>query len=251
MRLGVVAPALALSALLVAGCTTPDASLATQGAVFDPYEAENRRVHAFNKGVDRAILRPVAMGYTAVLPDGVEDNISHFAANLSVPGAALNQVMQGDLNGATRNVVRFAVNSTLGFAGLADVATDLGLPEDDADFGQTLAVWGLPQGAYLELPLIGPASERDAAGKIVDFAISPLRGLEQPEAGIATGARVAAGIGQRGRFASTIDSVLYDSVDSYSATRTIYLQNRAFDLGDAADGVQTDEIDPYEELFGE
>ena len=235
--------------VLMAACTTPE-NTPSSGDVFDPYEAENRKIHAFNKALDKNIVRPVALGYGAVVPDGIEDNVSHFAANLSVPGAIVNQVLQLDLPGATRNLARFSINSTLGFAGLMDIASGLGIPEDDVDFGQTLAVWGLPQGAYLELPVLGGASERDAAGKVVDYALNPLRGLAPQEAQIATGAQVAARLGQRSRFASTIDGFLYDSVDSYGAVRGAYLQRRQFELQRV--GVESEEDDDlYADIFGE
>ncbi|WP_425040264.1 MlaA family lipoprotein [Primorskyibacter sp. S187A] len=247
----IVSRGMLLAALAItAACTTPETVGHDGVGVFDPYEAENRRIHAFNKGLDSNVVKPLATTYDAVLIDSMEDSVSAFASNLSVPGSVINQVLQGDLPAATRQTVRFTLNSTLGIAGLFDIATDLGVPEEEADFGQTLAVWGLPQGTYLELPALGPASERDAAGKIVDFALNPLRGLEQPAAGIATGARIGARLGQRGRFGSTIDSVLYESVDSYATTRDIYLQNRAFELGEAATDVEDSE-DPYADIFGE
>ncbi|MGX9355843.1 MlaA family lipoprotein [Roseobacteraceae bacterium S113] len=234
----------------MAGCTTPEQGSVSSNGVFDPYEAENRKVHALNKSLDRAVLRPAGIAYTTVVPDGVEETVSHFASNLSVPGDAINHVLQGRLDVATRNVLRFGINSTFGLAGLADVATDWGIPEEDTDFGQTLAIWGLPQGAFLELPVLGPASERDAVGKAVDYVINPLRQLEAPESDIATGARVAAGLGARGRFTSTIDGLLYDSADSYAAARDIYLQNRAFELEQV--GVTSgEESDPYADIFGE
>lgn len=234
----------------LSACTTPDGTEVSQDGIFDPHEEHNRRTHAFNKDVDRAILRPVATSYSTVVPDGIEDNVSHFANNLSVPGAIVNQVLQGDLNNATRNLVRFSINSTFGFAGLADVASDWGLPERDADFGQTLAVWGVPQGAYVELPLLGPSTERATAGMVVDLVLDPLNALHPADAEIARNGKVLAGVGARGRFAETVDSILYDSADSYAATRDIYLQNRAFELGKA--GVEEDiAADPYADIFGE
>ncbi|MCH2165421.1 MAG: VacJ family lipoprotein [Marinovum sp.] len=234
----------------LSACTLPGSNDVTSEGIFDPYEPENRQVHAFNKALDTNIVRPVAVAYDAVVPDGIERNILNFSDNLSVPGAIINQVMQLDMNGATRNSVRFIINSTLGFGGLADVASDMGLPEDDADFGQTLAVWGFPEGAFLEIHALGPMTERDGVGKIVDYALNPLRGLGAKESDIATGAGVAAGLTARSKFSSTIDSVLYESTDSYAASRDIYLQNRRFEL-EQAGVAKEDESDPYADIFGE
>ena len=133
---------------------------------------------------------------------------------------------------------------------MADVATQWGIPENDTDFGQTLAAWGVPQGAYLSLPVLGAACERDAFGKVVDYALNPLQGLRTPGSELATGARVAAGLTARGRFVSTIDGVLYESADSYVASRDIYLQNRAFELEKAGVTTAVDD-DPYADIFGD
>jgi phospholipid-binding lipoprotein MlaA len=248
---------LAGAALAALGaCSTPD--LATRDAAADPYEAQNRDVHAFNSALDRTIVRPVAVTYTQVMPDGIEDNIGNLASNLGVPSAAINQALQGRVIDAGRNVLRFAINSTFGIAGLADVASDLGLPPQDADFGQTLAVWGVPQGDYIVRPFLGPSTERATVGSVVDIVLNPLSGRLYPDPAIpapydlyATGARVAAGLGQRGRFADTIDSVLYDSVDPYAAARDAYLQNRAFELEQAGVAGAANAPDPYADIFGE
>lgn len=201
-------------------------------SINDPYEEQNRATHEGAKRVDRAILRPAALAYTKAMPDGIEDNISNFADTLSVPGDVVNQVLQGDLNGATRNTVRFAINATLGFGGLADVASDLGLPEDETDFGETLHIWGVREGPYMVLPVLGPSTERDAVGAVVDFALDPVGSALSGKTKVYTrSAKVGAALTKRGRFTNTIDSVLYDSADSYTQTRLIYLQNRRFELG--------------------
>lgn len=238
--------------LALAACSTPGPNDAPDG-IYDPYEARNRAAHERAKNADRKVLRPVALAYSNSTPDPAEELVTNFAGNLSVPGAIVNQVLQADLQGALRNTIRFGLNSTLGFAGFFDVAREFGINEDDADFGQTLAVWGVPEGAYLVLPVIGPSTERDAVGKVVDYVIDPLRYIiPAPESYIGTGARIVAGISKRGRFASTVDSVLYESADSYIQTRLLYLQNRRFEVGQT--GTQASdaaEVDPYDELYGE
>ncbi|MEM9579763.1 MAG: VacJ family lipoprotein, partial [Pseudomonadota bacterium] len=217
-------------ALTVAACSTPGPG---HVGVYDPHETVNRQNHELNRALDRALLRPAGVGYSEGMPDDLEDSVSNFASNLSLPGNVVNNLLQGNIEGAFRNTVRFVVNSTLGFGGLFDPAGDFGIEEIQGDFGQTLYVWGVPEGAYVELPGLGPSTERDAVGRIVDLATNPLSYvLPSPEKYAGTAARAVAGVGARGRYAETIDSVLYDSADSYAQTRQIYLQNRRFELGD-------------------
>ena len=211
-------------AVLLAGC-----SVAPPGVdIHDPYEAVNRDIHAFNKGVDRALLRPAGQ-VAAALPEVVRQPVVNFSDNAGLPGAVLNGILQGDVEGVTVNTMRFVINSTVGLFGLLDPAGELGLAAQDTDFGETLAVWGVAEGAYLELPLMGPSNERDAVGRIVDLVIDPLDRLGSDTLSTwATPARVAEQVIDRGRFGQTIDSVLYDSADSYAQTRLLSLQNRRF-----------------------
>lgn len=244
----------AVCILGLAACTTgtPDAN-----GVFDPNEAQNRKVHEFNKQLDTALVRPVGVAYSNAMPDDLENSVSNFASNLSLPGTVVNNVLQGNIEGAFRNTVRFVINSTLGFAGLHDPAGDFGIHKIDGDFGQTLYVWGVDEGAYVEAPLFGPGTQRSVTGRIVDFVIDPVGYVvPSPEKYYGTGSKIASGLGARGRFAGTIDSVLYDSADSYSQARLIYLQKRRFELGaetglsmgGAADDAY---FDPYEDPYAE
>jgi phospholipid-binding lipoprotein MlaA len=237
---------LAASLAVLAGCGQQPAQMA--GEIYDPYEAENREVHAFNKSVDRALLRPAGKGYTAVVPDDIETLISRFSFNLSIPRSVVNNALKGDMRSATEDFYRFTVNSTLGLGGFFDPATELNMPgASDADFGQTLHAWGVPQGAYIELPIFGPSSERDAAGRFVDFFTNPLEYIiPTPESYYVTGASIASRVGERGRFADTFDSILYDSADSYAQARSLYLQNRNFELGGASND---DYLDPYDDPY--
>lgn len=209
----------------------------------DPYETQNRQVHAFNKSLDRAIVRPAAQGYTQILPDEIEDRVGAFAANLGEPANMTNNLLQGNLRGLVRSTARFAINTTFGIAGIVDVATLWGIEEADTDFGETLYVWGSGEGAYVELPLLGPSNQRDAVGKVVDLFTNPLSyALDTPEAYVPPVASGAAGLGYRGRFADAVDSVLYESADSYAQSRLIYSQNRRFELGQEDPSA---EIDPF------
>jgi len=232
-----------LLALSVAACSTPEDVALTADGIYDPYETQNRKVHAFNRGLDRAIVRPAARGYSTFLPDDVEDSVSHFARNLGQPSVVVNSLLQGDLRGAGISTARFVTNSTLGLFGLFDVASDFQVPDHDTDFGQTLHTWGVGEGPYIELPVLGPSTSRDTTGKVVDLFTNPLSYMvDSPEQYYGTAAGVASGLSTRGRFTDTIDAILYESADSYAQARLIYLQNRRFDLGDEDSSVA---IDPF------
>lgn len=228
----------------LAACAKPPAGLPSD-AVFDPYEERNRSVHEFNRSLDRSIVRPAGVGYSEFVPDDIEDAIGRFAFNLSLPRSIVNSILQGNMLAATEDSYRFLVNSTIGLGGVFDVATDLNMPEaNDADFGQTLHVWGVREGAYVELPLLGPSTERDTVGLVVDLFTNPLTYiLDSPENYYGTIASVSSGLSNRGRFADTIDSVLYESADSYAQAQSIYLQNRRFKLGNGSDGAFADPYD--------
>jgi len=177
---------------VLSACTTPGPGHPGDEP-FDPYEARNRDVHEFNRGLDRAVLGPVSRGYSKAMPDDIESAIGRFASNLSIPQAVVNNVLQGDMRGATTDTYRLVVNTTLGLGGFFDPATELGMPQPtEADFGQTLYVWGFPEGAYLETPVFGPSTERASAGKMVDLFTNPLSYvIDTPERYYGTAARVA------------------------------------------------------------
>ena len=213
----------------------------------DPLEPFNREIHAFNSGVDKAILRPVA---TTTKGNGVvADRVSDFAANLGKPADVVNNVLQLRLVKASENVLRFGVNTIFGVGGLFDVASAAGMPENDTDFGETLHVWGVGEGAYLELPFAGPSTVRDAAGSVVDMVIDPLNQLNPDQRKGALVARLGARIGDRGRYSELVDSVLYESADSYAQARLLYLQNRRHQLGQ--DSGEDAFVDPYEDPYAE
>ena len=240
-----------VAVLLVAAlsaCTVPENGRAANDAPFDPYEKSNRGVHKFNLAVDRAFYRPAARGYTKFIPDPIEDSLNYFAANLSEPGDAANFLLQGDFRQAAISIGRFLMNSTIGFAGLANPASDFGIPETDTDFGATLAVWGFSEGAYIELPFFGPSTQRDAVGVVADFFTNPLTFAPQrPIENIGFYAEAFERLSDRGRFSDTVDSILYESADSYAVARLIYLQNRRFRLeGNSGDSY----VDPYDSLGG-
>ena len=164
---------IALGAALV---LTACASTATRddGTVYDPFEGWNRGVYGFNNVVDGAVLEPVAKGYRAVTNEPIRGGVSNFLTNLRQPVVFANAVLQGKPETALDTVGRFLVNTTVGIGGIFDPATAAGVPKHREDFGQTLGVWGVPEGAYLMLPLMGPSNLRDAFGSGVDVGLNPL-----------------------------------------------------------------------------
>ena len=141
----------------------------------DPWEGLNRRVHASNSFFDRILLRPIAVGYTKVVPRFARRGISNLFQNLGTPGVAVNQLLQGKPRLALSDSARFLVNSTLGLGGLFDPATGAGLPAHQEDFGQTFRTWGIPTGRYLVLPFRGGTTVTDGVGSILDALTNPVR----------------------------------------------------------------------------
>jgi phospholipid-binding lipoprotein MlaA len=180
--------------------------------------------------------------------DGLRQMINNFAENLSVPGDILNNVLQGEFQSGLQNTGKFLINSTLGFAGLGTPAEDLGIGGDESDFGTTLHTWGVDEGFYVELPFFGPSTSRDATGKIVDWIVNPLAPLIDPPVNYyTTSSMIAKAMDTRVAYAGAFDSVLYDSIDSYSQSKLIYLQTRRYSLGGRDEDVYDD---PYEDLYG-
>jgi len=232
---------IALIAIAAISACTPAPRVST---INDPGEAQNRRIHKLNKALDRSVLKPLSGAYDKVTHGPVSTGISNFASNLSLPGMVANDLLQLKLPDAFVNTARFTMNTTFGLGGLFDVASQNGLAEHSTDFGETLHVWGVPEGAYVELPVLGPSTERDTLGTIVDFAMDPLKGvLTGPRKLLPPAAHVLKTLGDREMYASTIDSVLYKSEDSYAQTRLLYLQSRRHKLYGTISDAQLE--DPY------
>lgn len=204
--------ALLLGLLLLTGCATAPGNP-------DPFENTNRKVFAFNEQADRAVFAPLARGYRRTIPGPVRRAVSNVLANLGdVPGT-VNAGLQGNAGGAARNGSRFLLNTTLGLAGLFDVADRLGIRRYNTDFGHTLAVWGMPQGAYLMLPLLGPATTRSGLGRGFDLAL-------QQQVPVSSSTSFAAMSIVDGR-ASLLAAEGLLSGDRYLFIRDAYLQGRA------------------------
>ncbi len=233
---------------VLAGC----AKAPVAEGIYDPDEAQNRSMHQFNLALDRGLVSPGASGYGKIVPKPVQQGISNVAGTLDLPGDIANNILQFRLGNAAHNSLRLAVNLTAGLGGLFDPAKVLGLPEKKTDFGETLHVWGAEEGAYVELPGIGPSTTRDTVGTMVDLALNPLRFiLPSPESTYATLAKGASRLGDRNRYSETVDSILYDSADGYAQARLLYLQNRRFELGQETPTDDSNAYDPYEDPYGQ
>lgn len=220
--------------LLISACGP--ATLPPGDQVEDQHEARNRAAHEFNLSLDRAVLGPTSEAYGTGIPEPVRDGVSNFASNLNQPGYVINNLLQLRLGDAAQNTLRFAINTTVGIGGLFDPASAMGLPAESTDFGETLHIYGVGEGDYIVHPVLGPSTTRDTVGNVVDFVMNPLRHyIDTPESYYLTATSVASGLDSRYEFDGTIDSVLYESADSYAQLRSLYLQQRRFELGGSAD----------------
>jgi phospholipid-binding lipoprotein MlaA len=222
--------------LTLAGCATPSNNPQAEAAEAedfnDPLEDTNRAIFDFNQVVDRNVLVPVAKAYRAVLPDPVRDSLRDFLRNLREPLIFANDALQGEFERAGQTFARFTLNSTLGVGGLIDVAGRWGeLPYHEDDLGLTFGVWGIPEGPYLVVPVLGPATPRDLGGQVAE-------GFGDPFNRLVTGNPYTlywipfvrggvAGIDQRSRYIETLADIERTSLDYYATIRSLYRQRRA------------------------
>jgi len=236
-----------LSLVVITGCNAPVAR-----GINDPYEARNREVHETNRNLDRALVRPASGAYGSVIPAPVRQGIGNFASNLNLPSVVVNNLLQLDIDSALKNSTRFLFNTTIGLGGILDPSTAMGLHEENTDFGETLHVWGVGEGKYVELPVIGPSTERDMVGMVVDVFTNPLTfGAPSPEKYMGPVAKGFSKLGDRYEFSDIVDSVLYDSADSYAQARLLYLQHRRFELGQELGADEFDQGDSYEDFYAD
>ena len=195
----------------------------------DPFEGSNRFFFNVNNALDKALLKPVAEAYHDVLPDFARDGVRNFLNNLNSPVIFANDLLQGEGDRAGTTMVRFGINTTIGLAGLFDVAGDLGYPYHDEDFGQTLAVWGVNDGPYFYFLILGPSSARDFTGFVVDRGVDPLTyvGWGDDYEWVPITRAVVNVIDLRSRNIETLDEIERTSVDYYASIRSLYRQSRA------------------------
>ena len=218
---------------LAAGCATappdsdPDA-VAEYKQTNDPLEPTNRAIFAFNNKLDSLFLRPVAQAYRAAVPQFGRDRVADFLRNINEPVVFANDVLQGNADLAGKSLERFALNTSFGVFGIMDVAKPMGIPPHDADVGQTLGVWGLPQGPYLVLPVFGPSDVRDAVGTGAELYGDPmstylddhhLRWLDWTRFGVDA-------VSEREAYLDFLDDIQRTSLDYYATMRSLYRQRR-------------------------
>lgn len=226
----------ALATATLAGCASTMDSQTSELGVHDPIQGFNRGMHGFNKGVDQYVLRPVAIGYDAATPGLVQFLLRNALSHLELPRDFAANLFSGEIEAAGVTLARFGMNTLLGAGGLLDPATDFELPKQDADFGKTFASWGADEGAFHEIPLIGPSTVRHTAGRIVDMAFAPTTYLGEPFIGPAKTAIEA--VDFRAQNAEVIDEVLYESADSYIAEQSLYIQARRAFVNDGAADIE-------------
>ncbi len=232
----------ALMAVAAAGCATPPdpsdpEAYAEFKALNDPLEPLNRTVFGFNQAIDAMFLRPFADFYRLLLPAPFREGVHNVLANLRSPVILANDLLQGEVDRAGTTTGRFLINSTLGVGGLCDWATDFGLPRHNEDFGQTLAVWGSPEGPFLMLPVIGPSNPRDAVGLAVDsFILDPfglMSTLDMAPEWMVTMQYVRYGatlVDERSQNVEELDDLQKSSLDFYAALRSLYRQYRTSEI---------------------
>jgi len=219
--------------LLTAACTAkppvgdPEA-LAEFQETNDPYEPTNRFFYRITDTLDTYALRPVAVAYRDTVPEMVRKPIHNVLNNLVTPAAFANDVLQGKPRNAGDSMMRFVINSTAGVAGLFDVAAKAGYPNHETDFGLTLALWGVGQGPYLFLPVLGPSNPRDAVGYGGNVILDPLTWASFGGQTAIDVSRGAVGlVDTRERLLDQVDSIKRGALDPYATFRSLYRQNRA------------------------
>lgn len=208
---------------------------------YDPWEKLNRRVHAFNNVVDRRVARPLANAYVRVVPRPVRNRVSNFFDNLGQPVTIVNSVLQGKGTQAWESLGRFLLNSTIGLGGLFDPASRANIPNYNEDFGQTLGVWGWRRSRFVELPLFGPRTLRDAVGTIGDAPLSPIRPIERDSARVFLQGLQLVNVRVQ---LMAVDAMREGAVDEYALVRDAWLQRRNYQIF-GNEGAQQEDLPDY------
>ncbi|WP_338663990.1 VacJ family lipoprotein [Pararoseomonas sp. SCSIO 73927] len=224
---------LLLGALSLGACATRNADGVASATPGDPWEATNRDVLDANLAVDDAVLKPVAQGYRAVVPEPVRTGVRNVLDNIQEPRILVNNLLQGRFLDAGHTTMRFFFNSTVGLGGIFDVATDFGIARRTGDFGQTLYSWGLEDGPFVMLPLAGPSNVRDTVGLVADGFTNPLTYFIPFEGNVARA--VVGGVDLREQNIENLDALRSGSLDFYARLRSVWQQRRDVELGRTGD----------------
>lgn len=216
-----IASLLCSAALLLSGCATVNAP----SEEHDPFEQVNRSVYRFNDALDRNLVKPVAEVYDNVVPGFVSTGVGNFFSNLDDVLVLVNNLLQAKPGHAVSDLSRLVWNTTAGLFGLIDVATPMGLPKHNEDFGQTLGYWGISSGPYLVLPFLGPSTVRDGVGRGMGLYYSPWRELTPDHATYWSGMALNA-VDTRARLLKATNLLEQAALDRYVFTREAYLQHR-------------------------
>ena len=207
--------------LVLSGCATTGG-----GRAYDPFEPVNRAMYAINEPIDKNLIKPIAQAYVDYVPSVVRTGISNYFNNIDDLFSALNGLLQGKLDKAGNDMGRVMINTFPGIFGLIDVASDLGIPRGNEDFGQTFGFWGIPQGPYLFVPLFGPTTVRDGTGFVLRVLWSPTAEIHEVAV-----RNVIYGLGALDLRAQALGATsLIDeaSLDPYTFVRRAYLQRREY-----------------------
>ncbi len=223
--------------------------------VKDCFETVNRGIFAFNQGLDKIFFKPIAKGYK-YLPKPIRSGTSNALSNLSNVVTVPNNILQGQLKDAGINALRFSINSTLGIAGIFDVASYYGLNKlDKEDYGQTLGTWGVKEGCYFVLPVLGPTTVRDAMGSIVNFSggdawynVTVANNTKYFENSDYYYSRLTAGVDFRAKNLEAFESLEKNSLDLYASVRSLYLQDRQRKILNLNETTETMNDDDWEEI---
>ena len=211
---------LLISLSMLSGCATIEGEADPD----DPLESFNRSMYSFNDSLDRAVLKPVAQGYNAVLPDPVNKSVSNFFSNLEDVVVIFNDILQLKIEQALTDTARVVFNSTIGVFGLFDVASGMDMPKNNEDFGQTLGYWGVDTGAYIVWPFFGPSNVRDTIGSISDAYVNPLYDIQPDDTQLALSATNV--VDTRAGLLSASKILKEAALDPYLFVRDAYLQRR-------------------------
>ena len=206
----------------------------------DPLKDLNQKTHDLNQTLDLQVASPVARFYKRITPDFIEMGVTNFTQNIEDLSIGVNNILQGKIKSGFSDLGRFTLNSTIGIAGFLDIATDMGLEKHDEDFGQTLAVWGVPDGPYLVLPGLGPSTMRDTLAMIPDAFLTPLWLIDHDRTSYSLTAIDL--IDTRARYLG-LESVVIG--DEYLFYRDAYLQSRQFEI---KDGEIEDDFDDFDDF---